>query len=97
MGTMVKLFYGTGIMSSQVSCTESDKERFEEFKKPDETQTETFERLLDMAEAFNGELVDHEELADMVADRMGPKLELSMYRVADELADATELQYNENV
>ena len=55
---------------SQVSCTDSDKERFEQLKRSDETQSEAFERVLDMAEAFEGELVDESELAELVAERI---------------------------
>ena len=81
---------------SQVSCTDSDKERFEQLKRSDETQSEAFERVLDMAEAFNGEIIDEEQLAEEVAEKMGPKIELSMYRVVNEMREKeVELEYHE--
>ena len=70
---------------STVSCTDSDKERFEAIQESGETQAEAMSRILDMAEAFEGELVDEEELADLVADKMGPKIELSMHRTIREV------------
>ena len=79
---------------STVSCTDSDKERFEAIQESGETQAEAMSRILDMAEAFQGDLVDEEELAQETAELMGPKIELSMYRVANELTDI-ELAYNE--
>lgn len=85
-------------MTSTVSCSDADKERFEQLQESDETQSETFSRVLDMAEAFQGELVDEEKLAEETAELMGPKLELSMYRVVDELTESEServLEYNE--
>ena len=72
---------------STVSCTDSDKERFESIQEDSETQAEAFKRVLDMAEAFNGEIVDESKVAEQTAELMGPKLELALYRVVDELAD----------
>ena len=79
---------------STVSCTDSDKERFEALQESGETQAEAMSRILDMAEAFEGEVVDVDEWAEQTADKIGPKIELSMYRVANELTDV-ELAYNE--
>ena len=70
---------------SQISVSDSDKDWFNSFKESDENQAEAFSRLVDHAKAYNGELIDPEEQAELTAEKMGPKLELALYRVADEM------------
>ena len=77
-----------------VSCSDSDKERFEAMQEPGENQAETMNRILDMAEAFEGDIIDETELAEETAEVMGPKLELAMKRVANEMKEEVVLEYN---
>lgn len=77
-------------MTSTVSCTDSDKEWFNEFKESDETQAEAFSRLVDQAKAFQGELVDHEELADELSHTLVSKIELGAYRGAKDALEGCE-------
>jgi len=75
-------------MTSTVSCEDADKEWFDEFQQSGENQAQAFSRLVENAKAYNGDLVDTDELAEETADKMGPKLELALFRVADEMRDA---------
>jgi len=72
---------------SSINVDSDDKAWFDEFKEDGENQAEAFARLVDNAKAYNGELIDPEELAEETAEKMGPKLELALYRVVDELND----------
>jgi len=73
---------------SSINVDSDDKAWFDEFKNADENQAEAFSRLVDHAKAYNGELVDPEEQAELTAEKMGPKLELALYRVADEMGES---------
>ena len=70
-----------------VSVDRDDKDWFDDFQQDDETQAEAFHRMRKQVQAYNGEPVDVEQLAEEVAEMMGPKLELSMYRVVDEMGE----------
>ena len=70
---------------SQINVSDDDKERFDEYKDSDQTQAEAFSEIMDIVDAYNGEPVNHDELAEKAAEQMGPKLELALYRVAAEM------------
>jgi len=65
---------------SQISVSDSDKDWFDSFKQDDETQAEAFSRLCEQARAFQGELVDVEELAEELSHTLIPQTEISAYR-----------------
>lgn len=65
---------------SQINVSADDKEWFDEFKESDETQAEAFSRLVEQAKAFQGELVDHAELADELSHTLIPMTEVAAYR-----------------
>lgn len=70
---------------SQISVTDEDKDWFDSFQGDNQTQSEAFAEMVDIVKAYNGEVVDPEELAEKTADKMGPKLELTMMRVINEV------------
>jgi len=72
---------------SSINVDSDDKAWFDEFKQSDENQAEAFARLVENAKAYNGELIDSEEVAEETAEKMGPKLELVLYRLLDELKE----------
>jgi hypothetical protein len=74
-------------MTSTVSCTDSDKDWFDEFKESEETQAEAFSRMVQQVKTFNGEPVDVEELADELTHTLVSKIELGAYRGALEAVE----------
>ena len=69
---------------SQINVNSDAKEWFDEFKKSDETQAEAFDRMVAQVQAFNGDPVDVDELADELKHSMIPMTELAAYRGAME-------------
>jgi len=77
-------------MTSTVSCTDSDKEWFNEFKRDDENQAEAFSRLVENAKAYNGELIDPEELAGELEKTLIPMVEVAAFRGTKECVEGEE-------
>jgi hypothetical protein len=71
---------------SQININQSDKDWFDSFQESDQTQAEAFAEMVEIVKDHNGELVNPEEIAEQTADKMGPKIELSMKRVIEEVA-----------
>ncbi len=75
---------------SQISVSDSDKDWFDSFKQDDETQAEAFSRLCEQARAFQGELVDVEELAEELSHTLIPQTEIAAYRGVSEAMEGDE-------
>ena len=74
---------------SQINVTDRDKERFDEFKDSDQTQAEAFAEVMDIVQAFEGEPVDVEKLADELKHSMIPQTEVAAYRGAKEAVEGS--------
>jgi len=72
---------------TSISVSSETKGNFDELKPDNLTHDEFINTLLETYQAYNGELIDPEEQAELTAEKMGPKLELALYRVADELGE----------
>ncbi len=72
---------------SSINVDSDDKAWFDEFKEDGENQAEAFSRLVENAKAYNGELYDPQEQAELTAEEMGPKLELVLWRIKEEMKD----------
>lgn len=69
---------------AQINIDSDDKADFEEFKEDSETQAEAFSRAMDIVRTFEGEPVDHEELARNLEQTLIPMTEISSFRGAKE-------------
>lgn len=72
------------LQMAQINIDDSSKEWFDEFKEDDETQADAFDRMVQQVKAFEGEPVDHEELAEQLSHTLIPRTELAAYRGCNE-------------
>lgn len=72
-----------------INANARDKERFDEFAAEYDTHAEAFAAVMDIVDAYNGDPVDESELADRLAERLAPKMELGAYRGAEEALEDT--------
>lgn len=71
---------------SQVSCSDDDKDWFDEWA-GDRTQSEAFGDMVSIVRAYEGEPVDHDQLAERLDVKLGNRLELAAYNGAKDGVD----------
>lgn len=77
---------------SQVGCTTSDKERFDELQPENMTQKEFVGELLDVYENRDDKVViDTQEIIDELRHGVASEIELSAYRGVKEAIEEVEL------
>lgn len=73
---------------ASINCSDSVKEKFDKQQTDDfDTQGDFVEHLLDVERDYNGEPVDHDELADALSKRLTPTVEDAAYRGVDGYAE----------
>lgn len=73
---------------SQISVDDKDKDWFDSFQEDDETQAECFSRMVSQVKAFQGEPVDHEELARNLEQTLIPMTEIAAYRAISDFMES---------
>ena len=63
-----------------INVSEQDKRWFDSFQEEGESHAEAFERLRRQSEAFDGTLIDPEELADELKPLIAAGIEVGAYR-----------------
>lgn len=73
---------------ASINCSDTVKEKFDEQQTDDfDTQGEFLSYLLAVERDYNGEPIDHDELADALSKRLTPTVEDAAYRGVDDFAD----------
>ena len=77
-----------------ITVDESAKDWFDSFK-GDKTQKEAFNEIMSIVQAFEGEPVDTEELADELVMQLGSDVNQAAYKGAKDAVESVEVSYNE--
>jgi hypothetical protein len=73
---------------ASINVSKKTKARFDDLNSDDfDTHDEFASHLLDVFEAFEGEPVDHEKLADNLSKRLVPSIENAAYRGVDDYGE----------
>ena len=72
---------------SSISVSSETKDDFDDLKPDDLTHDEFVETLLETYRAYNGDPVDHEQLAEVLSHTLIPMTELAAYRGATEAVE----------
>ena len=65
---------------ASINISDESKAWFDDYKQADENQGEAFERMIREVEAFNGNVVDPEELANQLKPFIAAGCELGAFR-----------------
>jgi len=74
----------------QINVSDADREWFDSFKESDETHAEAFSRMVSIVRAYEGEPVDHEELAGELEKTLIPMVEVAAFRGTKECVEGDE-------
>ena len=72
---------------SSISVSSETKDDFDDLKPEDCTHDEFVETLLETYRAYNGDPVDHEQLAEELSHTLIPMTELAAYRGSKEAVE----------